>query len=133
MAAKWVRSGVLDNGLNDIKNSSLRMCLISAYAPGDLIATVIANTIASVAMVAADFVLSSSGNDRLLTVAEGKTATATVTVAGTPDLHIAFIDGATLGGALNVIWVTDETTNQPITINNIINFPAPVYTSKQPT
>lgn len=129
--AKWVRSGVLDNGLNDIKNNVTRMVLLSAYAAGDSAATVNANTLAYATMTSADFTLSSSGLNRLLTVASGKTATATATIGGTPDLHIAFTDGTTT--ATNVIWVTDETTNQPITTGNTINFPAPVYTSNQPT
>jgi hypothetical protein len=128
MAAKWVRSGVLDNGLNDIKNNVTMMHLVSAYTSGDSYATVVTNTLASVAMVGTDFVLSSSGNNRLLTTAAGKSATATASAAGTPDLQIAFTDGAA-----NVIWVTDETSNQAITAGNTVNFPQIVYTSNQPT
>jgi hypothetical protein len=45
----------------------------------------------------------------------------------TDDLHISFDDGAA-----NVLWVTDETTNQPITFGNPIDFPAVVYTAVQP-
>jgi len=130
--AKWVRSGVLDSGLNDIKNTATKMLLLSAYTLGDSYATVIANALnAGVTMAPADFVLSSSGNNRLLTATtNGKTDTATATVGGTPDLHIAFTDGTA-----NVIWVTDETSNQPITSGNTINFPLInlVYTSNQPT
>lgn len=126
--AKWVRSGVLDNGLNDIKNTATRMILISAYSAGDSYATVQANKIAEATMTSTDFTLSSSGNNRLVTTAAGKSATATATVGGTPDLHIAFTDGTA-----NVIWVTDETTNQPITTGNTVNFPQLTYTSNQPT
>lgn len=126
--AKWVRSGVLDNGLNDIKNTATRMILISAYSAGDSYATVQANKLAEATMTSTDFVLSSSGNNRLITTAAGKSATATATAGGTPDLHIAFTDGTA-----NVIWVTDETTNQPITSGNTVNFPQLVYTSNQPT
>jgi hypothetical protein len=130
MAVKWVRSGVLDNGLNDIKNNVTRMCLLSAYSLSDTAATVNANTLAYVAMTSADFVITSSGLNRLLTVASGKTAVATATTGLAPDLHIAFTDGTTT--ASNVIWVTDETSNQPITSGNTINFPAPIYTAVQP-
>lgn len=127
--AKWVRSGVLDNGLNDIKTNANTMLLISAYTAGDSYATVTANKLnAGIAMVSGDYTLSSSGNNRLLTVATGKTATATASAGGTPDLHIAFTDGAA-----NVIWVTDETSNQAITSGNTLTFPGPVYTSNQPT
>lgn len=131
MAAKWVRSGVLDNGLNDIKNNVTRMVLLSAYVVADTAATVNANTLAYVNLVSTDFTISSSGLNRLLTVVSGKFATATVSASGTPDLHIAFTDGTAT--ANNVIWVTDETSNQAITSGNVINFPAPVYTSNQPT
>ena len=127
--AKWVRSGVLDNGLNDIKTNASTMLLISAYTAGDSYATVTANKLnAGIAMVSGDYTLSSSGNNRLLTVTAGKTATATASAGGSPDLHIAFTDGAA-----NVIWVTDETSNQAITSGNTLTFPGPVYTSNQPT
>lgn len=126
--AKWVRSGVLDNGLNDIKNTATRMILISAYTAGDSYATVVANTLATVTMTGSDYTLASASSNRTLTTASGKSATATATIGGTPDLHIAFTDGSTA-----VIWVTDETTNQPITSGNTVNFPAIVYTSNQPT
>lgn len=126
--AKWVRSGVLDNGLNDIKNNATKMLLVSAYSAGDSYATVVGNQLAEATMTSTDYVLASVGSNRTLTTAAGKSATATATVGGTPDLHIAFTDGSS-----NVIWVTDETSNQPITTGNTINFPQIVYTSNQPT
>ena len=127
--AKWVRSGVLDSGLNDIKTNATKMLLLSAYAAGDSYATVIANKLnAGVTMVAGDFTLAASGNNRTLTTAAGKTDVATVSAGGTPNLHIAFTDGVS-----NVIWVTDETTDQAITSGNPINFPVLVYTNNQPT
>jgi hypothetical protein len=126
--AKWVNSTVLDNGLNQIKNTATHMLLVSAYTLADTYATVVANKLADVTMTSADYTLGSSGSNRTLTVASGKAATATATAAGNPDLHIAFTDGAA-----NVVWVTDETSNQPITSGNVITFPGPVYTSNQPT
>lgn len=127
--AKWVRSGVLDNGLNDIKSNATKMLLISAYSAGDSYATVVANKLnAGVTMASGDYTLASAGSNRTLTTASGKTDTATASAGGSPDLHIAFTDGAA-----NVIWVTDETSNQAITNGNTINFPALVYTSNQPT
>jgi len=125
--AKWVRSGVLDNGLNDIKTVATKMLLLSTYTAGDTYAVVFANRLnAGVTMVAADFTLAAVGNNRTLTTAAGKADTATATAA-TPNLHIAFTDGVGV-----VIWVTDETSDQPITSGNTINFPALVYTSQQP-
>ena len=198
--AKWVRSGVLDNGLNDIKTVATKMLMLSAYVAGDTYATVFANKLnAGATMAPADFTLASSGSNRTLTTAAGKTdpATAssttydvgtatggsTTTLANTgkswtvnayanravqitsgtgagqtgaiasntatvltispawatapdatsvykivDDLHFAFTDGTA-----NVIWVTDETSNQPITSGNTINLPSLVFTSNQPT
>lgn len=127
--AKWVRSGVLDSGLNDIKTNATKMLLLSAYTAGDTYATVIANKLnAGVTMVSGDFTLAAAGNNRTLTTAAGKTDPATVSAGGTPNLHIAFTDGVS-----NVIWVTDETTDQAITSGNPINFPSLTYTNNQPT
>ena len=125
--AKWVRSGVLDNGINDVKNSATTMLLISAYTAGDSYAVVVAAKLnAGIAMVAADFTVAAAGSNRTLTTG-AKSAAATATSGATPNLHIAFTDGTA-----NVIWVTDETSDQVITSGNTINFPALVYTSSQP-
>ena len=126
--AKFVHSDVLDGGLNAIKTAATKMILISAYTAGDSYATVTANTLATVTMASTDYTISSSGNNRVLTVASGKSATATAASTGTPDLHIAFTDGSA-----KVLWVTDETTNQTFASGVTVNFPAPTYTSNQPT
>jgi hypothetical protein len=127
--AKWVSSAVLDGGLNYIKANATAMLLIKAYTAGDSYATVVTtNGLASAAMTTTDFTLSSSGLNRVLTTASGKSATTTASATGTPDLHIAFTDGAS-----NVLWVTDETSNQPITSGNTVNFPSLTYTTNQPT
>jgi hypothetical protein len=126
--AKWVRSGVLDDGLNDIKNTATKMILIKAYSAADSYATVISNLVAEVTMAGGDYTLGSSGSNRTLTTASGKSATASANSGATPNLHIAFTDGAA-----NVIWVTDETSDQVVTSGNTVNFPVLVYTSNQPT
>lgn len=126
--AKWVRSGVLDNGLNDIKNTATKMLLIKAYTLADSYATVVSNIVAEVTMVSGDYTLGSSGSNRTLTTASGKSATASANSGATPDLHFAFTDGTA-----NVIWVTDETSDQVVTSGNTVNFPQLVYTSNQPT
>lgn len=125
--AKWVRSGVLDNGLNDIKTNATSMVLLKAYTAGDSYATVASNIIATAAMTSGDYALSNSGNNRVLTTS-AKSATASANSGATPNLHIGFTDGTA-----NVIWVTDETTDQVITSGNTVNFPAITYTSNQPT
>lgn len=127
--AKWVSSAVLDGGLSYIKSNATKMLLISEYAAGNSYATVVAAKLnAGVTMASGDYTLGTSGSNRTLTTASGKTDTASASAGGTPDLHIAFTDGAAA-----VIWVTDETSNQPITSGNTINFPSLVYTANQPT
>ena len=126
--AKWVRSGVLDNGLNDIKTNATHMLLIKAYTLADSYATVVGNIVADVTMVSGDYTLANSGSNRTLTTASGKSATASAGSGASPDLHFAFTDGTA-----NVIWVTDETSDQVVTSGNTVNFPQLVYTSNQPT
>jgi len=126
--AKWVRSGVLDNGLNDIKTNATHMLLIKAYTLADSYATVVGNIVADVTMTSTDYTLASSSSNRTLTTASGKSATASANSGASPNLHIAFTDGSA-----NVIWVTDETSDQVVTSGNTVNFPSIVYTSNQPT
>jgi ABC-type phosphate/phosphonate transport system substrate-binding protein len=127
--AKFAHSDTLDQGPNLIKTAATKMLLISAYTAGDSYATVTTNTLATVTMTSSDYALSSSGNNKVLTVASGKSATATAGASGTPDLHIAFTDGTS-----RVLWVTDETSNQAITVSATINFPSGItYTTQQPT
>lgn len=126
--AKWAHSDVLDGGLNAIKNAAVKMILLKAYTAGDSYATVATtNNIGEVAMVSGDYALSSSGNNRLVTTAAGKSATASSNSGAGPDLHIAFTDGSA-----KVLWVTDETSNQVVTAGNTINFPQLTYTNNQP-
>jgi hypothetical protein len=126
--AKWVNADVLDGGLNGIKTVAIRMFLIKAYAAGDSYATVIGNALnAGVVMASADYTLSSSGSNRLITTGT-KSQAANANSGATPDLHIAHTDGSA-----KVLWVTDETSDQVITSGNTINFPAHTYTSNQPT
>jgi hypothetical protein len=125
--AKYAHADVLDGGLNAIKNNATKMLLISAYTAGDSYATVTGNKLAEVTMASGDFTLSSSGSNRLLTTASGKSANATAGASGS-NLHIAFTDGSA-----KVLWVTDETTDQAITSGNPVDFPQLTYTSNQPT
>lgn len=126
---KWVHSDVLDNGMAAIKANANSYRLIKNYAAGDSYATVTGNSIAAAAMASGDYTLGSSGSNRTLTVAAGKTATASGSSVGGDNLHLAFIDTVNS----KVLWVTDETTDQVITGGNTVNFPAPVYTAQQPT
>jgi hypothetical protein len=126
--AKWAHSDVLDGGLNAIKTGAVVQMLLKAYTAGDSYATVISNNIGQVAMVSGDYTISSSGNNRQLQTAAGKSATASSGSGATPNLHIAFTDGSA-----KVLWVTDETSDQVVTAGNTINFPQVTYTNNQPT
>jgi hypothetical protein len=125
--AKWASASVLDGGIDFIKANAVFMTLIKAYAANDSFATAITgNGICSVAMTSADFVKSSVSTSRRLTTAT-KTGTASANSGATPNLHVAFHDGT------NVLWVTDETSDQVITSGNDVNFPAFTWTQDQPT
>ncbi len=126
--AKWVSANVLDNGLNYIKNNATKMHLIKNYNANDSYATVLSNDLGSANMISSDFTLGTSGSNRNLTTATSKTATAIANSGISPDLHFAFTNGSS-----EVIWVTDETSNQVITSGNTLNFPSLIYTSNQPT
>lgn len=123
--AKWVHSDVLDGGLNAIKNGATKMILVKNYTTGDSYATVTGNAVATVTMTAADYTITASGNNRVLTTG-AKSATATA-AGGAGDHHVAFTDGAS-----KVLWVTDETGEVAVNINDTVNFPAIPYTSQQP-
>jgi hypothetical protein len=128
--AKWLNASVLDNGLNNIKTNATRMLLIKNYTAGDSYATVFGNRLAEATMINADFTLSNgAANSRTLTTpaAGTKTATATASSTGGDNLHFAFTDGSS-----TVYWVTDETTDQPITSGNTVSFPQLSLNSAQP-
>jgi hypothetical protein len=127
--AKYAHPDVLDGGLNAIRNGCNSWVAIASYTFGNNYATVTggSNILAQVSMTSTDFTLGTSGNDRTLTVASGK-SDASANNTGTVT-HFAFLDTA----GSRVLWVTEETSNQSITAGNPVNFPAGiVYTAKQP-
>lgn len=126
--AKWANSAVLDNGLNEIKTFCNKMAVVSAYSAGDSYATVDGNILADVAMSSGDFTLGSSGSNRTLTTASGK-SDATAGATGTAS-HIVFLD--TTSSPQRVLWATEETSGQTVTTGNQVNFPSLVYTATQP-
>jgi hypothetical protein len=125
--AKYAHPDVLDQGINYIKTNCNKMAVIDAYTFGNSYATVNGDILAEVSMTSTDFTLGTSGNNRTLTTAAGKSdASANATGAAS---HIAFVDTVNS----KVLWVTEETSGQIITIGNAVNFPVLVYTSQQPT
>ena len=127
--AKWVHADVLDNGIAYIKANCNKMALVSAYSAGDSYATVNAAIVADTAMANSDFAIAASGSNRTLTTAAGKSDTAANVTGGGAGNHIAFLDTANS----KVLWVTNETSGQSITIGNPVSFPSLVYTVNQPT
>ena len=126
--AKFAHADVLDNGPNYIKTNCNKMALISAYTFGDSYATVAAAILAEVTMASGDFTLATATNDRTLTTASGKSDASANASGGSASNHIAFVDTV----ASKVLWVTEETSGQAVTIANPVNFPALVYKAVQP-
>lgn len=127
--AKYAHQQVLDNGLNYIKTNCNKVALISSYTIGDSYATVASRILAEATMASTDFTLASSGNDRTVTSAAGKSDASANATGGSATNHIAFLN--TTGS--EVLWVTEETTGQVVTVGNPVNFPSLVYTAQQPT
>lgn len=124
--AKYAHPDVLDNGPNYIKTNCNKMAVVSAYTFGATYATVNSAILAEATMTSTDFTLGTSGNDRTLTTASGKSdASANATGAAN---HIVFLDTVNS----KVLWATEETSGQTITLGNPVNFPQLVYTAKQP-
>ena len=126
--AKYAHPDVLDNGPAYIKANCNKAALISSYAFGDSYATVNGRILAEAPMANADFTLGSNGNDRTLTTAAGKQDTSANASGGSATNHIAFLDTANS----KVLWVTEETSGQAVTVGNPVTFPSLVYASKQP-
>jgi hypothetical protein len=123
---KYLHPDVLDGGLLAIQNNTTKMILLSAGS-SDFNTVTTTNKIAEVTMASTDFEITNSANtSRTLATKATKDGTATVSALGTPDLHVAFVSGT------KVLFVTDEQTNQPITINNPVTFPIISVVANQP-
>lgn len=124
--ATWFATAALDAELNHIKTSATSIRLLDTYSPGDNFATVSSNTIGTASITGTDFSgPTASGNNRVLTFS-GKDGTATGN-SSVGALHIAITSGS------DVLAVTDETSDQPITNGNPIVFPSFTMTANQPT
>lgn len=123
--AKYLGSGVLDNGLDYPRSriaagDTVKLHVIKAYALGDSYATVVGNSVGNIALAAGDLVLGADGTSgRKVQVGSKNIAAASAGSGASPDLHIAIVNET--ASAVNV--VTDETTNQVITAGNPITVP----------
>lgn len=126
---KWVHADVLDQGPNYIKTNCNKVVVIVSYTAGDSYATVMSagNIVAEADMANGDFTLGSSGSNRTLTTASGKSDSA-ANNNGDPS-HFAYVDTVNS----KVLWVTTESSVQTITAGNPVTFPSLVYTTNQPT
>lgn len=125
--ARYEHPDVMDNGLAYLRTNCDLMALISNYTFGDSYATVVANLLASVAMVDADLVLSTSGNNRRLTVA-GKTDSSANASGGGPNSHVALLDTVNS----KVLYVTEEDAGQAIIAANAVAIAGFTITRTQP-
>lgn len=123
---RWANQNLLRQGPKYLQDNATRVLLISSYSAGQNYATVTGNQLGTATISSTDFSFSTSGSDELLTFA-GKAGVATAT--GTPsDAHLAFTNGSN-----EVIYVTDETTDQGVTNENPLQFPSLTYVAKQPS
>lgn len=129
--AKWASTTFLDGGPNYLKANGVWMRLLKTYATGDSHATIVTNTVCKRALTTGSYTQSTTGtyNRKIVTSTGSATATSSTTGAS-PNLHLAI---TTTTGTAAVLWVTDETSNQPITSGNTVNFPALTYTTLRPT
>lgn len=133
---KWTAAIVQDGGSDLIRTRAgtaarVKMHVIKAYAAGDSYATVVTtNSCAVVDMATADYVQSGAASAPRVTTTAAKNGVSVVTGSGaSPDLHIAHVDSV----SSEVLFVTDETSNQVLTSGNTVNIPAHTYTVNQPT
>jgi uncharacterized Rossmann fold enzyme len=134
--AKWANALILDGGTDLIRTRAattdrIRMHVIKAYTAGDSYATVVTtNSCGVVSMVAADYAQSgAAGASRTTTIAAKSSVSVTANSGAGPDLHIAHVDSV----SSEVLYVTDETSNQVLTSGNTMNIPAHTYAVGQPT
>jgi hypothetical protein len=127
--AKWDHADVLDAALNYIKANATVLHVVKAYSPGDAYATVVANSVCSVAVASADFTLADAAAAARSMATAAKNVSGTAASGPAPDLHFAFVNAA----ASKVLWVTDETSNAVIAIGNPVSIPALLRTQTQPT
>ncbi|MFD2207215.1 hypothetical protein [Kiloniella antarctica] len=114
----------LDASPNYAKNNADKMVVCNAQ-PESYATAVGANALADVAMVSGDFTLSSSGDDRRLTVAAKSSVPVDATGTAT---HIALVDTST-----SELIIVTTTTSQAITSGGSVDIPEWTIDNKTPT
>ena len=128
---RFAHTDVLDNGPQYIKTNCNKVVLVSQY---DTTYTGCNATykVAEATLVTGDFAIAgAAGAARTFTATlTGKAGgNALLAVADGTNMHLAFLDTVTS----KVLYVTEESSNQPITLGNPITFNSnPTYASNQP-
>lgn len=130
--SRYAHVNLLDQGPKYLKDNCDKAILITTYSTA--YATVNgANKVAEVTLATGDFAIAGAdGAARVLTATlTGKSmGNALQTVADGTNMHIAFVKT----GASEVIYVTEESSDQAITSGNPVQLNSnPTYTSNQPT
>lgn len=130
--SRYASINMLDQGPKYLKDNCDKVVLINAYSNNYTTITTTAK-VAEAALVTGDFAIAGAdGAARVLTAtltgkAGGNAAVAVVDGTG---MHLAFLKT----GTSEVILVTEETSDQPITLGNPVTFNSnPTYTAGQPT
>ena len=124
--AKYEHPDIMDGGLLKLKTDCDKIAVVSAYTLGDAYATVAAAILAEAAMVDADLVISTSGNNRLLTTAVKTDAAANASGGGAGN-HAVLLDTVNS----KVLYATPATA-QAIVAGNPVEIGAMVITRTQP-
>lgn len=130
--SKYAHANMLDQGPKYLKDNCDKVILIDAYS--STYATVNgANKVAECALVTGDFAIAGAdGASRVLTATlTGKAmGNALKAVPDGTNMHLAFVKT----GTSEVIYVVEESSDQPITSGNPVQLNTnPTYSSNQPT
>lgn len=131
---KWFSSDILEKGPDHLKTlaaggKTITQHIVKAYAAGDSYATVVGNSVMSVAIADGDMTWGAgTPTGRAMTIAAKSAVSITADSGATPDLHIALVN--TTDSEVHV--VTDETTNQSLTSGGTKDIPAWAVQCPQP-
>lgn len=132
--AKWLSQAVLEKGPDHLKTlaaggKTLTQHIVKAYAAADSYATVVGNSVMSVAIVDADLTWGAgTPSGRALTVAAMPGVSIASDSGASPDLHVVLVN--TTDSEVHV--VSDETTNQVLTTGGTKDLPAWAIQCPQP-
>jgi hypothetical protein len=131
MGVVFVHKDVLNKGLEELLKTN-QVVVLKSYAANDSHATALAgpNAVLTESITGGDMSISDHGTHDRKWQCNGKSGV--ISLIGTSnadDLHIAYVDTTTS----RVLYVTDEITDQEITLGNPVDVPAAEYRSLQPT